>query len=161
MRLSWLPQSSIRDRRKITFAAAIRIYIGNALPGVPRCKRYFVSAPKFAESQLREEPFSVLFLDIDYFKKVNDQFVHAFGNTVLERLATIIKNIVRPQDLCCRYGGEEVVLVLPTAPTASWRKWRNAFFKSHESIPTALPSETKDEIRFVYRGPRCEPGRHR
>lgn len=66
----------------------------------------------FSESQKNEKPYSVLFLDIDHFKKINDKHGHAFGDEVLVRFAEIIKNTTRPGDLCCRYGGEEVVIAL-------------------------------------------------
>ncbi|SBV99525.1 putative Diguanylate cyclase [uncultured delta proteobacterium] len=66
----------------------------------------------FAESQRNKKPFSVLFMDLDHFKNVNDQHGHAFGDAVLVRFAEIIKASTRNNDLCCRYGGEEVVVVL-------------------------------------------------
>lgn len=66
----------------------------------------------FMESRQDGAPCAVLFLDIDFFKKVNDRYGHAFGDVVLARFADIIKRVTRPQDLCCRYGGEEAVIVL-------------------------------------------------
>lgn len=66
----------------------------------------------FAENQRNGKFFSVLFLDLDHFKNVNDQYGHAFGDAVLVRFAEIVKASTRNNDLCCRYGGEEVVVVL-------------------------------------------------
>jgi diguanylate cyclase (GGDEF)-like protein len=60
---------------------------------------------------------SVIMVDIDHFKKVNDTFGHAGGDQVLREIASLLKNSVRRQDdTVARYGGEEFVLVLPGAP---------------------------------------------
>jgi len=58
-------------------------------------------------------PLSFIMLDIDNFKKVNDQYGHLVGDIVLVRLAKILRQQLRSVDLCCRYGGEEFVLCLP------------------------------------------------
>lgn len=57
-------------------------------------------------------PFSMVMLDIDYFKKVNDQYGHLVGDDVLRFLALTIQDISREEDLCYRYGGEEFVILL-------------------------------------------------
>jgi diguanylate cyclase (GGDEF)-like protein len=60
---------------------------------------------------------SIIMVDIDHFKKVNDTFGHAGGDKVLREIASLLKNSVRRQDdTVARYGGEEFVLVLPGAP---------------------------------------------
>ncbi len=57
--------------------------------------------------------FSILFLDIDFFKKINDTFGHDCGDYVLKEISRIIKNsFVRPKDIFARYGGEEFVLLM-------------------------------------------------
>jgi two-component system, cell cycle response regulator len=65
-------------------------------------------------------PFSLLMLDIDHFKSVNDTYGHLAGDEALRVLADLIRREVRPVDLVARYGGEEFVMVLPetTAPGA-------------------------------------------
>lgn len=57
----------------------------------------------------------VMMLDIDHFKMVNDQHGHAIGDQVLHALGSILKNGVREIDIVGRYGGEELVIVLPEA----------------------------------------------
>jgi diguanylate cyclase (GGDEF)-like protein len=60
---------------------------------------------------------SIIMVDIDHFKKVNDTFGHAAGDKVLHEIGFLLKNSVRRQDdTVARYGGEEFVLVLPGAP---------------------------------------------
>ncbi len=61
-------------------------------------------------------PLSLLFLDVDDFKTVNDTLGHTQGDLVLKSLATYLKNTVRQADILCRYGGEEFVVLLPQTP---------------------------------------------
>ena len=58
-------------------------------------------------------PFSLVMLDIDHFKAVNDTYGHLAGDKALRALAALIRQEVRPTDVVARYGGEEFVLVLP------------------------------------------------
>ena len=60
-------------------------------------------------------PFALIILDIDKFKRVNDRYGHAVGDEVLIYLADTMQRVVRVEDICCRYGGEEFVILLPKA----------------------------------------------
>jgi diguanylate cyclase len=59
-----------------------------------------------------QESLSILFIDIDFFKKVNDIYGHLFGDEVLKNIAKVISESVRPVDLSCRFGGEEFLTLL-------------------------------------------------
>lgn len=59
------------------------------------------------------QPLSVLMMDIDYFKSINDVYGHLVGDLVLKQFASVIKAAVRPYDIVARYGGEEFVIVSP------------------------------------------------
>ncbi|ENI4129259.1 GGDEF domain-containing protein [Vibrio fluvialis] len=63
-------------------------------------------------------PMSVLSIDVDYFKKINDEFGHEVGDQVLIALAKIMRNEARHGDILCRLGGEEFLLLLPNTPLA-------------------------------------------
>jgi diguanylate cyclase (GGDEF)-like protein len=58
-------------------------------------------------------PLSLMLIDIDYFKRVNDRWGHGVGDDVLRKVANVLKARVRAADLLCRMGGEEFVLVIP------------------------------------------------
>lgn len=60
-----------------------------------------------------QTPFTVAILDLDHFKKVNDTFGHIIGDEVLREFANLANKVKRENDIICRYGGEEFVILLP------------------------------------------------
>jgi len=66
----------------------------------------------------RGKPLSLLVLDIDYFKSINDSFGHDAGDDVLREFAMRVRKSIRGIDLACRYGGEEFVVVMPETDMA-------------------------------------------
>jgi two-component system, cell cycle response regulator len=66
----------------------------------------------------REKPLSVLVLDIDHFKVINDNFGHAVGDDVLREFSRRVRKAVRGIDLACRMGGEEFVIAMPDTDAA-------------------------------------------
>lgn len=59
-----------------------------------------------------EEPFSILFLDLDNFKQYNDNFSHDIGDFVLKNISGLIQNNIRSMDISGRYGGDEFVIII-------------------------------------------------
>jgi diguanylate cyclase (GGDEF)-like protein len=57
-------------------------------------------------------PLSLLLLDLDHFKSINDTYGHPFGDHVLQRVGETLPKVVRPTDCACRYGGEELAVIL-------------------------------------------------
>jgi diguanylate cyclase (GGDEF)-like protein/PAS domain S-box-containing protein len=74
---------------------------------------------EFSMARRRSRKLSVLLLDVDNFKMVNDRWGHAAGDEVLRRLGTILQTTVRLPDLPARYGGEEFVVLLPESDKES------------------------------------------
>ncbi|MEM7634479.1 MAG: diguanylate cyclase, partial [Pseudomonadota bacterium] len=68
---------------------------------------------QLANADARGSPLSILTLDVDFFKPINDTHGHDVGDRVLKELAGRLKEQVRTIDLCCRIGGEEFLIVLP------------------------------------------------
>ena len=71
-----------------------------------------------AEADRYEHPVSLVLVDIDHFKKVNDTWGHEAGDTVLKHVARVLQDGVRVVDICVRYGGEEIALLLAQADSA-------------------------------------------
>ena len=59
-------------------------------------------------------PTSLMMVDLDHFKRVNDTYGHENGNRVLLHVAELLRNQTRKLDICCRYGGEEFIIILPS-----------------------------------------------
>jgi len=89
----------------------------DALTGVHN-RSYFdrVFAEEFDSATRHGWPLSVAFIDIDYFKRINDMHGHAVGDNTLMSLARLISMQIRNGDVFARYGGEEFVLLLPGTP---------------------------------------------
>ncbi len=62
-----------------------------------------------------EQALGLLMLDLDHFKKFNDTYGHDAGDTVLRESGTFLAKSIRAEDIVCRFGGEEFVIILPTA----------------------------------------------
>jgi len=62
-----------------------------------------------------DQPLGILMLDLDHFKKFNDTYGHEAGDSVLREAATFLSKNIRAEDIVCRFGGEEFVVILPTA----------------------------------------------
>ncbi len=86
-----------------------------------------------------EKPASLIFFDIDYFKKVNDEYGHAVGDQVLIHTAKLIKDNIRETDLAIRWGGEEFIILLLSSSL-------DGAVHLAENIRIAIQSEHYDTI---------------
>jgi len=86
----------------------------DALTGLPNRRSFDEAISKrFAEWQRRSEPLSVMLLDIDRFKALNDEHGHLAGDAVLRSVARLLADSLRDMDTAARFGGEEFALILP------------------------------------------------
>lgn len=84
------------------------------LTGLPNRRAFFIKAEiEFKRAKRYDRPFSVLMIDIDHFKNINDTHGHGVGDEVLQIFANMLMDCCRDVDLLGRYGGEEFVVLLP------------------------------------------------
>jgi len=105
----------LRDNFQLSMEAAIT----DSLTGLHN-RRYMEShlGTLVEEAAARGKPLSLLILDIDYFKSINDNYGHDAGDDVLREFATRVRKSIRGIDLACRHGGEEFVIVMPETDMA-------------------------------------------
>ncbi len=75
-----------------------------------------------ASAARRDAPMAVALVDLDHFKRVNDQHGHPVGDQVLAAIGHLLGDSLRPSDLSCRYGGEEFCIVLPDTEAAGAKR---------------------------------------
>lgn len=80
-----------------------------------------VLAREMLVAQRYHRPVSIVMVDIDHFKSVNDRYGHSAGDMVLRHVADVLKRNARASDICCRYGGEEFLLLMPGMPPEAAR----------------------------------------
>jgi diguanylate cyclase len=90
----------------------------------------------------RKEVFSLLMLDVDYFKKLNDEHGHLAGDQMLAAIARAVRGAVRREDVVARYGGEEIAVLLPST---SLKKAKVVAEKVRETVSrTVVPYNDQD-----------------
>lgn len=97
-------------------------------------------------SNRTKEPLSIILLDIDNFKQVNDQFGHLMGDKILVEITKIIVSSVRVTDIIGRYGGEEFMVVLPACTAI------NAFIVAEQVRESVALNVFDDELRITISG---------
>lgn len=78
-------------------------------------------AREAARARRNGQPLTLVLLDLDGFKQINDHYGHAAGDQALQHLVSLIGATLRPTDLCARLGGDEFVLLLPATDLAAAR----------------------------------------
>jgi diguanylate cyclase (GGDEF)-like protein/PAS domain S-box-containing protein len=108
----------IRDitERKRSERALIELATSDPLTGIFNRRRFFeLSSKEFKNALLNSLNLSVLMIDADHFKDVNDKYGHAIGDQVLTGIVVRLKKCLRDSDILARYGGEEFVILMPGA----------------------------------------------
>lgn len=108
-KLVYKTSAELHLEEELFFAAT-----SDALTGLPN-RRWFdeQAARLLAQSQRHQMALSALMIDLDHFKAINDRYGHPTGDAVLVAVAWLIRGQKRQEDLICRYGGEEFLLLLP------------------------------------------------
>lgn len=107
------------DRVRAALDALREASFTDHLTGAANRKQLFYEGPRMLDSARRAgTPVSLLMLDLDHFKRVNDTHGHAAGDAVLASFAALLRSTLRKSDLFARYGGEEFVVLGPNADLA-------------------------------------------
>lgn len=103
-------------------------------------QRHFRDAlrQEMERTQRSHLPTSLMFIDLDYFKKVNDSYGHEVGNKALVLVAGLLTNNLRRLDIAARYGGEEFVVILPGTDLYTGRFVAERIRRRIESSPLRL-----------------------
>jgi diguanylate cyclase (GGDEF)-like protein len=100
-------------RNSILYQKALKAAHSDALTGLKNRGALDKILKREVDISIRHDnPLSLIVLDIDFFKSINDQYGHAIGDKVLQNLSRCIENEIRGCDILFRYGGEEFVIVL-------------------------------------------------
>jgi len=100
----------------------------------------------FSRTVAAGQPLSLMIIDVDLFKQVNDRFGHQAGDAVLQQVATTIKQRLRCRDILGRFGGEEFLAVLPDTPSEGAKRVAEELCKSLASKPVVVDGQ---EIRVT------------
>ena len=97
---------------------------------------------EFKKAKRYKNELSILFIDLDYFKKINDTYGHMAGDEVLRQVSTMIKKCQRETDFVGRYGGEEIVVILPETSAEQSRKVAESILDTVAKSPVEFESNT-------------------
>lgn len=101
----------------------------------------------YEQSRQDETPLSILFIDVDFFKKYNDCYGHQKGDDVISSIAKSIKNAIRHMDFVARYGGEEFVVLLPETDAHGAYAVASNIYRAIERLE--IPHEMSEVSPFV------------
>ncbi|HEY0254074.1 MAG TPA: PleD family two-component system response regulator [Kofleriaceae bacterium] len=132
------------ERLRDSVQVSMELAITDGLTGLYN-RRYFDThfSAMFDDSVRRGTAISVLLLDIDHFKSVNDRFGHDAGDAVLREFATRIKALTRGVDVVARFGGEEIAVIVPDALIDEAQHVAERIRKRIGSLPFALDRNGK------------------
>lgn len=112
-------QCSVTISRANMYAETVKLATIDSLTGLDNRRQLDKRLLQEASLVLRtKRPLSILMIDIDFFKSINDTHGHSVGDHVLREIARIIKTATREYDIAGRYGGEEFVILLPDTPAS-------------------------------------------
>src|SRR5690606_2216381 len=88
-------------------------------------RRHFIELvdKEIARSQRHDRPMALAMVDLDHFKRINDEHGHIGGDSVLRQFSEILRRLVRADDIAARIGGEEFAVVLPESDAEAAREF--------------------------------------
>ena len=105
---------SMKKKLDEKYEAVKKLSLTDPLTGIRNRRSFFEVSEEYMKLSLRHaKPISLMILDIDYFKKINDTYGHIIGDEILKFLTKTVQIALRDSDIYARYGGEEFVVLLP------------------------------------------------
>ncbi len=133
-------RKNYQDQLKRNYLESLQQSVQDSLTGLFN-RRYFETHIRnmIEKSHHSRQLISLMMVDIDKFKTINDTYGHQAGDSVLKQVAEIISTNLRLTDLCARYGGEEFVVILPATGIEIGRNVAERVRKSVESTKFKIP----------------------
>ena len=138
-----LDRKAQADRLRSTVEDGLKLAMTDPLTGLFNRRYALPHLSRIAARAVADDrPFAVMVLDIDHFKRVNDQHGHASGDAVLQEVARRIKENLRSVDLVARFGGEEFLVAMPDTDLTSARIAAERLRTVIENKPVTVPGNT-------------------
>jgi diguanylate cyclase (GGDEF)-like protein len=130
-----------RDKLLAAYLRLEQLVLTDPLTGVPN-RRYLLQAgeQEFSRTRRYQRPLSILMIDIDYFRNINNDYGHDVGDKALKLVATTIQQCLRSVDEFGRFGGEEFVVLLPETKIEDALSAAERIRQSVAQIPLELES---------------------
>jgi len=107
-------QTAVAIERSNLFESVREVGYTDALTGLANRRFFdFILSREIGRARRYGRPLSLMMLDIDYFKQINDTYGHPAGDLILKTMGDLLRNLFRKTDLAARYGGEEFIIILP------------------------------------------------
>jgi len=107
-------QTAVAVERSNLFESVREVGYTDALTGLANRRFFdFILSREIGRARRYGRSLSLMMLDIDYFKQINDTYGHPAGDTILKTMGDLLRNLFRKTDLAARYGGEEFIIILP------------------------------------------------
>jgi len=113
-------------------------------------RRYFNQRfqEEFYRAERFKQPLSFIWIDVDYFKEINDTYGHQIGDVALREVARIIMSNLRKIDFPCRYGGDEIVILLPQAGGTETRRLAQRLHDEIDELRIPVPFSKMRELKL-------------
>ncbi len=114
-------------------------------------RRYFNQRfqEEFYRAERFKQPLALVWADVDYFKEVNDTYGHQIGDKVLKEAGRVILSNLRKIDFPCRYGGDEIIILLPQATGEESRRLAQRLSQELNELRIPVPFSKAKELRVT------------